>query len=92
MHPVNRGGWHRVDPTRVSRRIEYGSEHLKWRAAVLRKHPLCVHCLVRGQVSESTVADHIVPIEAGGARYDLDNAQGLCRSCHARKSQSERLR
>lgn len=35
-------------------------------------------------------ADHIVPIRAGGARYDVANGQTLCIACHARKGHRER--
>ena len=32
------------------------------------------------------IIDHIVPIEYGGAALNLDNLQGLCRSCHNKKT------
>ncbi|NBW22315.1 MAG: HNH endonuclease, partial [Caulobacteraceae bacterium] len=31
----------------------------------------------------------IVPIAAGGSRYDLANGQTLCISCHSRKTSAE---
>lgn len=34
-------------------------------------------------------ADHIVPIQEGGARLDRANVQGLCASCHGSKTQDE---
>jgi 5-methylcytosine-specific restriction endonuclease McrA len=36
----------------------------------------------------STVADHVIPLSAGG-RDTLDNMVGCCRHCHAVKSQRE---
>ena len=33
--------------------------------------------------------DHIVPLEDGGAAYDLDNLQVLDRGCHIRKTALE---
>lgn len=30
-------------------------------------------------------ADHIVPLVAGGAEYDLSNIQWLCKTCNTRK-------
>ena len=33
--------------------------------------------------------DHIVPLHRGGAEYDPDNLQTLCRTCHAEKTRSE---
>ena len=34
--------------------------------------------------------DHIVPLEAGGDPWALDNQQALCKECHADKTRSER--
>lgn len=71
----------------------YGAQHRKWRAMVLARDPVCVdpygvHA-ERGEVVASTVADHIVPIRRGGARFDLANGQGLCASCHGVKTARE---
>jgi 5-methylcytosine-specific restriction protein A len=69
----------------------YGSEHRRRRSIVLACDPLCVACLAVGRTTPSTVDDHIVPIEAGGAADDLDNQQGLCASCHGKKRHAERV-
>lgn len=34
-------------------------------------------------------ADHIVPINEGGARYDVANGQTLCVRCHGAKTRQE---
>jgi 5-methylcytosine-specific restriction endonuclease McrA len=34
-------------------------------------------------------ADHVVPIAAGGERYDLANGQTLCVKCHGAKTAAE---
>lgn len=47
-------------------------------------NPSCASC---GE--PAWCVDHIVPIEAGGAVWNLDNLQSLCRRCHNRKSQDE---
>ena len=65
----------------------------RWRAtreAVLRAHPLCVTCLRDELTRPAVVVDHIVPLKAGGARFDWTNLQPLCVSCHNRKSLCER--
>ena len=36
--------------------------------------------------------DHIAPLKAGGAPYDLDNLQALCRRCHIQKTAVENKR
>ena len=46
----------------------------------------CVTCGKAGRLE----ADHIKPLEDGGAVYDLVNLQALCRGCHWSKSQEER--
>ena len=47
----------------------------------------CVKCGKAGRLE----VDHRVPLKEGGAVYDLDNLQTLCRSpCHFDKSQAER--
>lgn len=36
--------------------------------------------------------DHVVPLVAGGAVYDPDNLQALCRDCHIAKTAAENRR
>jgi 5-methylcytosine-specific restriction endonuclease McrA len=36
------------------------------------------------------VLDHIIPINKGGDPWNSNNHQGMCESCHAIKSRSER--
>ena len=62
------------------------------RAAFLRAHPLCRACRDAGRAVEARVADHIVPIKQGGARFDWDNLQPLCLSCHNSKTAREAWR
>ena len=62
------------------------------RAAFLRDHPLCVQCAARGRVVAAVVADHVVPIKDGGARFDTTNCQALCISHHNAKTASETAR
>ena len=59
------------------------------RAAVLARDDYkCVLCGRRGRLE----VDHIVPVSVGGARYDTENLQALCRGCHIKKTRSENLR
>ena len=46
----------------------------------------CTACGKAGRLE----VDHRVPLEDGGALYDLDNLQTLCRGCHFDKSRGER--
>lgn len=66
----------------------------RWRA--LSKHqltiqPLCQECLKNNRFIKAQIADHIVPIKNGGEKYDIDNLQSLCLSCHNKKTSKEKL-
>jgi len=67
----------------------YGRQHQRFRAVVLARDPLCVCCLSLGRVSPSRVADHVVPVNAGGHADDPANGQGLCDHCHNVKRAAE---
>ena len=36
--------------------------------------------------------DHIIPRQRGGAEYDMENLQTLCRGCHIQKTAGEQPR
>ena len=63
-------------------------QSLEW--MVVRKHAIerdghaCVNC---GGTSASRTleVDHVVPLSAGGAPFDLSNLRTLCRHCHTRR-------
>lgn len=59
------------------------------RKRYLASHPLCAECVKQGRITAARVVDHIVPINQGGARFDSKNLQGLCDSCHNKKSGRE---
>jgi len=60
------------------------------RESVLKERPLCRRCESLGLIVAATVVDHIQPIKTGGARFDWNNLQPLCVSCHNRKTSSEK--
>jgi 5-methylcytosine-specific restriction protein A len=62
------------------------------RAAFLRGQPMCVACEAAGSLVPARVVDHVVPIKDGGARFEASNLQGLCVSCHNRKTARESAR
>ena len=64
--------------------------HRAWRKAVLvRDAYTCRHCArVCGKKGEAH-ADHIVPVAVRpDLRYEVDNGQCLCASCHSRKTKT----
>lgn len=65
---------------RVQQRTR-GSRWMKIRARILARDPICVRCAERDVVRESTIVDHIKPLEHGGTDAD-DNLRGLCVDCH----------
>lgn len=61
----------------------------KLRKVKLEQDPLCEECLKKGIHTPAKVADHIVPINQGGAALDIANLQSLCDRCHNVKSAKE---
>ncbi|MGH8592341.1 MAG: HNH endonuclease [Gammaproteobacteria bacterium] len=59
----------------------YGGRWRKLRLLVLARDPICHAC----KRNPSSDADHILPRAKGGSDT-LDNLQGLCHACHARKT------
>ena len=59
----------------------YDARHRHWRKMVLARHPVCNVC----HMAISAHADHITPLSKGGT-WHLSNGQGLCASCHNRKT------
>ena len=50
-----------------------------------REHPYCHECNKNNIVTLGTVMDHVIPINAGGAKYDPANRRTLCDKCHNQK-------
>jgi 5-methylcytosine-specific restriction protein A len=65
----------------------------KWRsytAVYLANHPYCAECLKRGKHVNATQVDHIKPHKGDMTLFwDTKNHQGLCKSCHSRKTAKE---
>ena len=79
------GGWVR-DPASAGRQKKYNSKNWRnKRAMLLARQPVCP-C---GQ--SATEVDHIIPVADGGGD-DAENLQGLCKSCHTRKTSAETRR
>jgi 5-methylcytosine-specific restriction protein A len=72
----------------------YGS--VNWKALRLRKlkkDPLCQICLANGFYKEGLDIDHIVEVtDDYSLRLELSNLQTLCRSCHMKKTNDERIK
>jgi 5-methylcytosine-specific restriction protein A len=67
----------------------YSTKWRKLRKQVLTINPLCVYCQKENKPTIATIADHITPVRLGGEIWDLNNLQGLCESCHNKKSAKE---
>lgn len=63
------------------------------REAFLRRNPLCADCGELGAVVAATQLDHIKPHRGDPhLMRSRSNLQGLCHSCHSRKTAREVLR
>lgn len=67
----------------------YGRAWSKYREGFLKKpeNALCVKCLQLGRIVATEEVDHIIP-HCGDHNlfWDRANHQGLCKSCHSRKT------
>jgi 5-methylcytosine-specific restriction protein A len=67
----------------------YSGPWRRLRLLVIHRDPLCVDPFQIGCTSASTDVDHIIPKQQGG-KDSMENLQGLCESCHARKTLLEK--
>lgn len=74
-----------------TRRIRGMYKSVKWqalRAAYLTANPWCKHCLPR--LVPATDVDHVTPHRGDWSLFlSRRNLQGLCHSCHSRKTARE---
>jgi len=81
------------------RRAVYNSKAWKnARAYVLASNPFCVHCeRDKGILTRAVDVDHIINLaeikKTGNTAlaFSIENLQGLCKSCHSKKSYNESL-
>lgn len=67
-------------------RGEYQTARWKRESLLFKmQNPICAKC----EVMPVEVTDHIQPVEQGGAMWDWNNWQPLCKRCHAIKSGKE---
>ena len=65
----------------------YGWRHQQWRKLILHRDPLCkIGHFCKGY-APSVIADHVVPLRAGGD-WSLENGQGACKPCHDWKTRT----
>ena len=88
------------DTGRLKREVEtrpssfkrgYNTYWKRVRLVKLQQDPLCVKCNEKGRMTPATEVDHIVPLRKGGT-HKGDNLQSLCKSCHSKKTMTERNR
>ena len=62
----------------------------KFRKSYIERNPLCVMCEAEGIVTPAQIVDHIIPMRQGGAKFDENNLQSLCKHHHDVKSGKDR--
>lgn len=69
----------------------YSNRWGKYRLMYLRANPLCVDCEKKGLYIPAKIVDHIIPIdgESDVLFWPESNHQGLCASCHSRKTTTQ---
>ena len=63
-----------------------GAAWQRLRASVLAEQPLCVHCALIGRTS---IADDVDHKDGNPGNNERENLQGLCHSCHSRKTAAD---
>ena len=58
----------------------------KLRERVLARDPICQDCYKRGHITTATDVDHV---SGDPSDNSMKNLQGLCHSCHSRKTRRE---
>lgn len=90
--PVHRAaGWkpheqQRKESGKSSTQRGYGYKWQQFRAGHLKQHPLCVHCEREGRLVLATDLDHVVPHRGDPDKFWSGPFQGLCASCHSKKT------
>jgi 5-methylcytosine-specific restriction enzyme A len=75
-------------PNADIRRWYHTAMWLRLRAVVIAEEPLCRDCLKVGRATPTTDVDHIERHRGVWAMFfNRSNLQGLCHSCHSRKTQ-----
>ena len=59
---------------------------VRWQVLVRDKFR-CRACGRAGRLE----CDHVIPLDKGGAAWDMGNLQTQCRGCHIRKTTGERI-
>lgn len=69
----------------------YGHRWRRYRAAFLRRNPLCRRCLRKGITAAACEVDHVRPVSGPDDPlfWKPSNHQALCKPCHSRKTQAE---
>ena len=70
---------------------EKRTNSLRWqrlRRYILYRDPICKLC----NKAPSTEVDHIKALSLKGSYWDKDNLQGVCSTCHKRKSGFDRIK
>lgn len=81
---------HAPEERESAHRRGYTKRWQKVRLAWLEDHPLCAECLRKGLTVVATEADHIEPHRGDMAAFWSGELQGLCHTCHSRKTARER--
>jgi len=87
--PTHARQYERQRPNADIRAWYHTSRWRRLRAIVLREQPLCVQCQAEHHVRAATEVDHITPHHGDVVLFwSRSNLQGLCSTCHARKTRS----
>lgn len=84
----------RIQTKRATRTaLGYDNRWLRFRKVYLQRHPLCVHCQERGDITPAREIHHEKKLrDYPELQYEENNLVALCSSCHARVPKSAETR
>lgn len=78
-----------MDTSDHQRKVYHSARWKALRKKILRASPCCIKCKEDGRIVAASHVDHIKAVKDGGAIWDEENLQSLCRSCHSSKTSQE---
>ena len=93
-HPLRQSTPKRVHEHQIhnGKNLYKTQQWVNLRNAYARHQPLCEHCLRYDIITPGFIVDHIVEIADGGEKFDWNNLQHLCASCHNTKTGREKVK
>ena len=86
---------HQARPSEAGQVKDQWCSNKRWRKMrdqFVMEHPLCYDCFKTGRTTAAMEVHHVESRQDAPDRaYDVDNLMALCKSCHSKRTNQERL-